>query len=261
MDLSQILTDASEIEQGAMFRDRNGDVPEALRLYQETVNLLQSALSLCPFNDPDGLAIERHIHEIQIRLSYLSTLSASAKPLIPLDTHIHPVQLSIPVSPKSHTEPSSTTTMGAAAAIGGVGGLLLLGPLGLVAGAAGAAYATTRSDNIGSSARGVARGSISVIDKASELNREAGITDKAKQVGSAALNKAAAINEQYQVTTTVKAVGSEAFKRLSTFNEDYKVTDRIASGIAAGFSTLSNFLQPSQPAVTPQPHQQFSDFS
>jgi len=261
MDLSQILTEASRIEQEAMESDRAGNVSIALSRYFEAMNQLQTGLSLCPYNDPDGLAIERHISEIQDRVKYLSSLSATAKPVIPLESHIHPVQLSIPVSPTNRPGVSAASTMGAAAAIGGVGGLLLLGPLGLVAGAAGAAYATTRSDNIGSSARGVARGSISVIDKATEVNRDAGITDKAKQFGSAAVNKATEINEQYQVTATVKQVGSEAYKRLSSFNQEYKVTDKISAGLAAGFNTLSNFLQPAAlPQATPQPHQQFSNF-
>lgn len=262
MDLSQLVTEAASIEQSAMSADRDSRVSDAITLYGQAVMKLSSALSLCPYNDPDALAIEKHVDEIQNRISYLSTLSATAKPAIPLESHIHAVQLSIPVSPTNATGPSSTKTMGAAAAIGGVGGLLLLGPIGLIAGAAGAAYATTRSDAIGSSSRGVARGSIAAIDSVTTANRDHGITEKAKQMGSAAISKATEINEQYQVTATVKTVGSHAYKKLSTFNEEYKVTDKIASGIAAGFSTISNFLQPTQqPTVTSQPHQQFSDFN
>ena len=133
MDLSQILTDAARVEQDAMECDRAGNVTDALSRYFETMNRLQSALSLCPYNDPDGLAIERHISEIQDRVNYLSSLSSTAKPVIPLESHIHAVQLSIPQSPTTRAGTSSASTMGAAAAIGGVGGLLLLGPLGLVA--------------------------------------------------------------------------------------------------------------------------------
>jgi hypothetical protein len=133
MDLSRILTEASAVEQNAFRCDREGSVAEALSLYYDTVSRLQQALSLCPFNDPDGVAIERHIGEIQNRISYLSSLSSSTKPMIPLESHIQPVQLSIPVSPTHSSEPSGTSTMGAAAAIGGLGGLLLLGPIGLVA--------------------------------------------------------------------------------------------------------------------------------
>lgn len=62
----------------------------------------------------------------------------------------------------------STTEVGAAAALGGLGGMLLLGtsyrqlldtvvhlgPFGMVAGAAGAAYCTTRNDAVGYAARG-----------------------------------------------------------------------------------------------------------
>jgi hypothetical protein len=133
MDLSSLVTDAAAIEQTAMQSDRDARVAEAITLYSQAIEKLQSALSLCPYNDPDGLSIERHIGEIQNRISYLSSLSATARPVIPLESHIHAVQLSIPVSPRNASGPSSTQTMGAAAAIGGVGGLLLLGPLGLIA--------------------------------------------------------------------------------------------------------------------------------
>lgn len=258
-DLSQILTDLALVEQNAMSADREARVREAIDLYYQVVQQLEYGLSLCPYNHPDTAALERHLSEVQTRISYLASLSGSARPVIPLETHIHSVELSTPVSP-SHSRPSSGATMGTAAALGGVGGLLLLGPLGLVAGAAGAAYAATRSDNVGTVTREAARGTISAVDKVTTVNREHGITEKAKEMGSAAISKASEINEKYEVTATVKHVGTEAFKRLSTFNEEYKVTDKISSGLAAGFSTISNFWLPASQPSPPPPHQQYSNF-
>ena len=257
-DLSETLTSASQLEQAAIMADRGGQVADAIRFYSQSIEKLTYGLSLCPHSHPDTVAIDRHISELQNRISYLSSLSATSRPLIPLESHISPVELTVaPPSPTGYSAKGST--MGAAAAIGGVGGLLLLGPLGLVAGAAGAAYASTRSDAVGSATRGVARGSVAVVDKVVDVEKQHHFTTKAMELGSAVYNKASEINQKYEVTDTVKTAGTAAFKRLATFNEQHGVTDKIASGVAAGISTLSNFLQPSsQP--TPQPHQQYSQF-
>ena len=259
-NLSRVLSEAAELEQRAMTVDREGLVRDSIDLYYQTVEKLKEALSLCPNTHPDMVSIDRHISEIQSRISYLSSLSASAKPLIPLESHISPVELSLPSS-QTMNQPSTGSTMGAAAAIGGVGGLMLLGPIGLLAGAAGAAYATTRSDTIGTATRGVARGSVAVVEKAVDVNREHHLTTRARELGSAAISRASEINQRYEVTDRVANAGSEAFKRLSTFNESYGVTDKIASGISSGMSTIANFLQPNKPPQAPSPpHQQFSLF-
>ena len=264
LNLTQALTEGAQIEQRAMAADRESRVTDAITLYHQSIEKLNMALSFCPHAHPDCAALDRHVSEIQNRISYLSSLSATARPLIPLESHISPVELTV-ASSSSHSTGtvSGSATMGAAAAIGGVGGLLLLGPIGLVAGAAGAAYASTRSDNIGSATRGVARGSVSMVDRMVDTDREHQLTSKARELGSAAITKVSEINQKYEVTDTVKTAGAEAFKRLSTFNEKYGVTDRIASGISSGMSTISNFLQPgagAQPNGPPPPHQQYPQF-
>ena len=244
--LSQILTEAASIEQQAMSFDRSGQVSLAIQAYNSALAKLNEGLSLVPLNHPDATPIEHHISEIQNRVSYLLSLPESARPLIPLESHISPVQLTVETSP----ELSSTQTMGTAAAIGGVGGLLLLGPIGLIAGAAGAAYAATRDDDIGATTRGVAQKSYGVVDKVREVDREHQISATAKSVGTAAVAKVSEINEKYEVTETVKAAGSEAARRLSAFNDRYKITDSITSGISSGIASLSSFIRSGQ--STPQ---------
>jgi hypothetical protein len=243
-NLSQALTEASLLEQRAMAADRACRVSDAIDLYAQSIEKLHMGLSVCPFNHPDAYPIQKHIGEIQNRISYLSSLSVTAKPLIPLESHIYPVELSV-TSSQTSSAASSGSTMGTAAVLGGVGGLLLLGPVGLVAGAAGAAYASTRSDQIGSTTRGVARTSVAVVDKVIDVNREHGIGSRAMELGSAAISKASEINEKYEVTNRVKAAGTEAYRRLSTFDQEYKVTEGLGMAISAGWSTISGFLQPS----------------
>ncbi len=247
--LSQILTEAALIEQQAMAFDRTGQVQSAVQAYNTALAKFSEGISLIPLNHPDAIPIEHHVAEIQNRVSYLLSLPESARPLIPLESHISPVQLTVETSP----ELSSTQTMGTAAAIGGVGGLLLLGPLGLIAGAAGAAYAATRDDDIGVTTRGVAQKSYTVVDKVREVDREHQISATAKSMGSAAVAKVSEIDQKYEVTETVKAAGSEAARRLSAFNERYKITDSISNGISSGVASLSSFIRSGQ--STPQEQQ------
>jgi len=232
--LSQILTEAASIEQVAMSSDRSSDVQNAVSSYKIAIELLSEGLSLIPLNHPDATPIEHHVSEIQNRISYLLSLPASSTPLIPLESHISPCQLTVETSPAM----STSKTMGTAAAIGGVGGMLLLGPIGLIAGAAGAAYAATRDDEIGDTTRGMARTSYAVVDRVREVDREHQITATAKAMGSAAIAKATEINEKYEVTETVKSAGNEAARRLSEMNQKYNITGTISTG----FSNLSSWI-------------------
>jgi hypothetical protein len=234
--LSRLLTEASSLEQGAMIFDRSGNVARAIEEYNKSVGMLTEALSLIPLSHPDCNSIEQHVVEIQSRVSYLSSLPMYVTPSIPLESHITPVQLSVNAS-RSMT---ASTTMGAAATIGGIGGLLLLGPLGFIAGAAGAAYATTRDDEIGSTARGVATTSVNAFDTVVDVEKQHNITEKAKEFGNNAYTKASEFNQRYEVTDRVKQASDTAVRRMSEFNDKYKVTDKISSGISAGVSSLTS---------------------
>ncbi len=263
--VSQLLTEASSVEQGAIIFDRSGDISRAIPEYSKCLGLLTEALSLIPLSHPDCSALEQHVVEIQSRVSYLSSLPVGVMPSIPLETHISPVQLSINASQNI----SAGKTMGAAATLGGIGGLLLLGPLGLLAGAAGAAYATTREDNVGSTARDVARTGITALDKVVDIDRQNDISGRAKEFGAHAFSKASEFNQKYEVTDKVKRVSTSAINTVSEINDKYKIADTISSGISAGMATISNFWISSNsssssrqyPSQAPPPHQQFPDGS
>eukprot|EP00913_Durusdinium_trenchii_P016807 g15797.t1 len=96
--------------------------------------------------------------------------------------------------------------MAAVAAVGAVGGAIVLGgalglaTVGAVGGAAAAGVAATRSDAVGDAARGVGALTLKGYDKARELDREHDISGKMMQAGSKAVSTASAINEQYGIT-------------------------------------------------------------
>jgi len=81
-------------------------------------------------------------------------------------------------------------TLAAAAAIGGAAGLILLGPLTAVAAAGAAAYATTRTDEVGDVARGTAKAAIDGVDAARQFDAEHNISGRAVSAAKAAAAKA-----------------------------------------------------------------------
>ena len=98
---------------------------------------------------------------------------------------------------------ADSAVVAGAAVVGGVAATIVAGPLLGLAAAGGAAYAATRSDQVGDAAKATGKAAIAVGHKAQSLDREHGITHK---VGEATKG-------------TVKAVGD--------FNTQYTTKDRV----------------------------------
>jgi hypothetical protein len=64
------------------------------------------------------------------------------------------------------------STVAGAAAVGLVAGAMALGPITALAGAAGAAYATTRDDGWGNAARSTGNAASASFNKAREIDRQ-----------------------------------------------------------------------------------------
>lgn len=253
---SQIAADASTVEQSAIEKDRSGDVNAAISLYNQVASKLSAAAAQLPVNHPDAKTILNHRIEVLRRIDYLQSLFPGQTPSIPVENHIQPVQVALgsrPNTPSKSAGGSSNTTLAASAAIGGIGGLILLGPVTAVAGAVGLAYAATRQDAVGTTVRAVADSGVAVGNQAAKLDQKHGITTKAKVFAVTAFNRTKELDEKYHVTSTVKSGIVTAATKISETNEKYKITDRVASGISSGFSTLTGWISgtPSQPPPPP----------
>ncbi|EER20235.1 hypothetical protein Pmar_PMAR028828, partial [Perkinsus marinus ATCC 50983] len=130
---TQFVMEAASAEQEAMVRDRANQLQRAISYYVQASNRLSEALAVLPLHHPDLEAIRQHKSEVDARANYLrDTLDSGVDTAgVPLEQHIHPVSLTMtstePVAPGAHREATKGAAMGGAAAIGGLGGLLLLG--------------------------------------------------------------------------------------------------------------------------------------
>jgi hypothetical protein len=145
------------------------------------------------------------------------------------------VKINLPLPPpppdshrqtNSHKAAAATTSskvLGGAAVAGGVVGLALVGPLAGLVAAGAAAYAATRSDEVGQVAQATGKATVAIGDKAAALDREHHISEKAKKAAADAAKAAQDFNEKHDVTgkalrgmtvgmnwTTEKAGGSSS---------------------------------------------------
>jgi len=130
-----------------------------LLLEQRATEALERVASLeASHGIPPGAAPERRVREEK-----LTTQGVLASTLA---TNAGSAQLDDPAHKSSQQLGEGAKLLGAAAAIGGAVGLLLMGPISAAALGAGAAYATTREDATGTAAKKVCNASLGMADVA-----------------------------------------------------------------------------------------------
>mmetsp|Transcript_104692 Transcript_104692/g.223804 ORF Transcript_104692/g.223804 Transcript_104692/m.223804 type:complete len:315 (+) Transcript_104692:81-1025(+) len=252
------------IEDEAMKLDRVGRASDAAERYRAAATGLREAAAACPDNHRDRRVIEQHAREVTARAVYLDGLKSVAM-AVPLEEHIHGVQLTIgPDSPTSmcasavavdlmgDLSPGSAVSddvkiMGAAAAFGGATGLLLVGPVSAAALSVAAAYATTREDRTGKTARKV--GSV-LADRALTLDEEFRISNRAAVVidhASVVIDQACALDSKYRISDRAKLATAHTQQALSSFNERHKVTDKLLRGLTSTGYALTGLVRKARP--------------
>lgn len=192
----EIVAEASGIEIEAMHFDQEGSQGNAAECYRRVIEkLLEAAESVAEDHPVRGLMKQR-AEELANRVAYLEGLQG-AQADAPLEEHIREVQLATQgvlastlaatagsTSPPLAHGASNTTDdvklMGTAAALGGAAGLLLAGPLAAASMGAAAAYATTREDKAGTTARKISVAGMKVADR---------VVDKSLKVADLALEE------------------------------------------------------------------------
>merc|ERR1712032_1650588 len=134
--------------------------------------------------------------------------------------------------------------------MGAVGGAIVLGStigfvgVGVVGGAAGAAYCATRNDKVGDAARSAGSMAVKAGERAQQLNQEHKITEKLADAGSKAVVKAQEVNNKYGITTKIAQGTSQATAKAREIEEKHQVTGKVASGVSKGLDKLSSMLGP-----------------
>ena len=245
-DAARVATEAASLEQQAIDKDRSGDVTAALSLYNQAASKLSVAAAQLPVDHGDTKAILNHRLEVLRRIDYLQSLFPGQTPQVPIESHIQPVQLSLGSSGSKPSTPegkgTGNKTLATAAAIGGLGGLVLLGPISAVAGAVGFAYCSTQKGALGSTVRVVADGSAAAVTKANDFDNQHGITTKARKISVAAFQRTKEFDDKYQVTATVKTGVVAAANSIVEVNKKYSITDKAGKAISRGLSSIADLL-------------------
>ena len=137
-----------------------------------------------------------------------------------------------------------------AAAVGGVIGCLLIGPITGVVVAGVALYATTRDDGIGNAARATGSAAVAGFDKAKDAAEKNHVFDKLKVAGAATAKKAGEINEQYHITGNIKAATKSTVSEASRLNQKYDITGKAARGVMSGASAVGKLVSGNKSSTT-----------
>lgn len=240
---------ASSAENEAIELDRANNRAAALEKYKEAVREFQAAIAVAlPDHAEDRDKLTAHKNEVQSRIHLLTSSPATS---IPVEDQIKSVQLAMAgASAASNAAESAggVKKLAAVAAVGAVGGAVVLGgalgltTVGIVGGAAGAAYCATRQDKVGDLARKTGDVALKGVDRVQELNREHQITAKIAEAGRSTVTKAKEVNASYGITDKIAAGASKATAKAREIEEKHKVTDKVASGISKGLDGVSKLL-------------------
>mmetsp|Transcript_125953 Transcript_125953/g.356202 ORF Transcript_125953/g.356202 Transcript_125953/m.356202 type:complete len:228 (+) Transcript_125953:73-756(+) len=187
-----LCNEAAATERAAMHLDMQGHADAAAEGYRGAAAKMHDAAAACPEGHPDCRLLKLHACELLRRADYLDAAGCAGAAAVPLERHIHAVQLSLGLpelladdwaaaAPWYSLEQAKV--MGAAAALGAATGFLVLGPItGVVLGAATAA-AATREDEAGRAARRVGGAGARALDRVLRLDREHRVSRRVTAAG------------------------------------------------------------------------------
>eukprot|EP00747_Dinoflagellata_sp_TGD_P165154 gnl/TRDRNA2_/TRDRNA2_186054_c0_seq1.p2 gnl/TRDRNA2_/TRDRNA2_186054_c0~~gnl/TRDRNA2_/TRDRNA2_186054_c0_seq1.p2 ORF type:complete len:273 (+),score=106.68 gnl/TRDRNA2_/TRDRNA2_186054_c0_seq1:88-906(+) len=231
-----LAVEASNLENNAMELDRANKSTEAAAEYRKASAKLLEATKSCPPDHADVPVLTKHAEEVAARATYLEGLNGAA-PTTPLEDTIHSVHLTMEVAENPTEEKKGTkkNVMAAAAVIGGVAGLICIGPLAALAVAGGAAYATTRDDVVGEKARMVGSKGVEAVKTAKEsvktFDDENKVTEtikeKSKEARASITAKASELDEEYKIREKAALAASKTQEALTEFDEKHDVSGTV----------------------------------
>mmetsp|Transcript_23108 Transcript_23108/g.33854 ORF Transcript_23108/g.33854 Transcript_23108/m.33854 type:complete len:239 (-) Transcript_23108:290-1006(-) len=129
-----------------------------------------------------------------------------------------------------------------AAAAGGVIGCLLVGPLTGIVVAGAALYASTREDDIGSTARSAGNVAVSAYDKSVEAAEKYHIKEKVVEAGKATYNKAKELDDEYKIYDRAKEATAGVVKGAQDLDRKYDISGKTARALMSGAKAATSAL-------------------
>eukprot|EP00948_MAST-09A_sp_MAST-9A-sp1_P002077 g2077.t1 len=142
---------------------------------------------------------------------------------------------------KATEKAGGMATLGGAALVGGlVGATILGGAVGLIGGAAGGAYAATRSGKVGDVARSSGQLAVDGIKQAKELNKKYDITGKTQNAISTGIDKVKEIEKNHNVTERVSSAAQTTYESAKDFDTRYDVSGKTKRALSGGISMVQS---------------------
>ena len=239
----------------AVQRDAAGDAPNACVFYEQAARSLAAdcdAAGAGPECDAMRAKSDEYLARARV-LRAQSTLPAAGGGAAPQGRGVDPNAVMGALAAGQQAQGALAAAekkggwqmMAGAAGAGALGGAMVIGSvigapiMGAVAGASALAYASTRDDGYGETARGVGNATTSGVTRVREANAEYKITDKAAAAATDAAAAAQAVDGKYQVTEKVGGALSWVTKKATEVNTKYDVTGKAASGVGAALDGVS----------------------
>jgi len=143
--------------------------------------------------------------------------------------------------------------MAGAATAGAIAGLVVSGPILAVAAAGGAAYATTRTDGIGSAATATGNAALAAGSGLKKFNEEHKVTDTVAKGTQQAVQGVRQYDQEHQVGQKIKgalnaaAAGTQqAWNSAQRFEQEHKIGERVQTGAKSALDNTRKFEQEHQ---------------
>jgi len=237
------VVEAANLEREAMAMDTNGDKKGACAKYEESARKLNEAVNIhAPKGHADVATLMSHSEQILRRTKYLKECRGTPSDI---DTHIKSVQLTMQASSlmqDAQNKAGGSKKLAAAAGLGALGGFVMLGGVGALAGAAGGLYAVTQPGNVGVAARSAADSALTAGAGAKEYNEKHQITNKAFALGKSLLNKGAELNEKHDITGRISSGVTAATNKAKEVNEKHDITGKTGAALSQGMEKMTESL-------------------
>ncbi|QDZ22362.1 MIT domain-containing protein [Chloropicon primus] len=239
--ISQVIKTATN----AVQQDSQGNLDQAIQLYNSATAQLEKLIALGTGSVADMEDWQSKVQQYKSRVTYLQQRVQEMK----MQQYAQTAKLAqdgMAVAAKGQEAvkvAGGPTPLAGAAAVGAGVGLVLAGPIGALAGAAGIAYAATTKDNgMGEAARATGQVAVDGYSAVRKFDSEYNISGKAYDATMAGVTKVQEIEKKYQIKDRVASVAKNTTQSITKFEEKNKVIEKLGSGIASALDWTTTRL-------------------
>ena len=229
------IAEVIKLASAAVQADSVGDLERAVSLYQQAADALAAMVASGTGSESDTKEWEGKAAQYKARVTYLQQRVQQEK----IQQYANTAKLAqdgMQLAAKGQEAVKSAggpTPLAGAAAVGAGVGLMLAGPIGALAGAAGIAYAATTKENaVGEIARKTGQVAVDGFGAVKNFDQEYGISKKAWSASVAGVNKINEIDKQYKVHEKVIQVTKNATESVTSFEQKHNIVAKMGKGLS-----------------------------